>query len=116
MCLQYTFPRWILPYAVEATASWHNLRGLNSSWTLRIPKVFDIDFYMELFFSLRDDNVADVSKLMADRGVRAFDILEINSKVVTISEVSTHRPRDELTLIFQDHNGIPARGCLPHVA
>ena len=77
VCLQYRFPRWILPYAFEVTASWHNFSEFGGNWTLRIPKFCGKDFLLEMDRFMRDKSVADILKLMAEFGVRAFDLLKL---------------------------------------
>jgi hypothetical protein len=73
--VQYVFPTWALPFAIEFSASWRYLGGIGGSWSLKIPRIFP-DHVRRLNYILRHGTVADLQIAMHEHGLRAFDIFD----------------------------------------
>jgi hypothetical protein len=74
--IQYTFPIWFLRLAVEATATWRDLNGINGTWTFRIPRFVPDDGIHNTFLScLLFGDSADLLELMSRRCIRPCDII-----------------------------------------
>lgn len=92
--IQYMFPTWFLQLAIETTATWRSLNGINGTWTLKVPRVIDDDFvYSQVLRCIRFGNSIDLLKLMARNGIRPYDIFtDVGQDLPTVLTASTPPP------------------------
>ncbi|KAJ8114589.1 hypothetical protein OPT61_g3564 [Boeremia exigua] len=101
MCLQYTFPRWILPYMVQATVGWQTTGGFGGNWTVRIPRFYkDEELSREVGFYMREKSAEDFTRLMAESGLRPFDQIGILTESCTLLELAMAYQRQDLFIML----------------
>ena len=89
MHIQYAFPAWVLPIAIEMTASWRCLRGIGGSWSLKLPRFIDSTHFWRMYiWCLEKGTVEDLLEMMQTTGVRPFDIFRNDKTLLTVSELS----------------------------
>ena len=89
MHIQYAFPAWVLPIAIEMTASWRCLRGIGGSWSLKLPRFIDSTHFWRMYiWCLEKGTVEDLLEMMQTTGVRPFDIFRNDQTLLTVSELS----------------------------
>lgn len=94
LSVQYRFPTWFLQLAVETTATWRSLNGINGTWTLKVPRTIDDSFvYSQVIRCIRLGNSVDLLKLMARNGIRPYDIFtDVRQDPLTVLTASTPPP------------------------
>jgi hypothetical protein len=71
----YVFPLWLLCTGISFTASWSSLHGPSGTWHLKIPRMLEREFaYDGIWQAIKFGSVLDMSRAMASRGIRAYDL------------------------------------------
>ena len=101
MHIQYAFPTWVFPIAIEMTASWRCLRGIGGSWSLKIPRFIDSHHLWNRFRRcLRIGTMEDLLELMQITTVRPFDIFLDDQTLLVVSQSSQQLSRSLMGQVF----------------
>ena len=86
MHIQYAFPVWVLPIAIELNASWRCLKGIGGSWSLKVPRFIESpSLWYRFQICLRTGTVEDLLGLMQTTSVRPFDVFSDDQTMLSVS-------------------------------
>lgn len=81
LCFRYRFPVWFLQLAIEATATWRDLNGINGTWTLRIPRILENARVYNVFLDcLHYGSRTNILELMDRECIRPNDIFKVSNE------------------------------------
>ncbi|KAF2185368.1 ankyrin [Zopfia rhizophila CBS 207.26] len=91
---EYFFPTWLLPWGISITGGWNDLRGVGSTWTLKIPRVLTQGRIQDkMIYTLMYGKVLDARRFMRENGIAAIDV---NHCGVSLFECALIHGRDDM--------------------